>query len=131
MPVKIQALASGSNGNCFFIGSPEGSILIDAGISYKSLKEKLAAINESENNIKAIFISHAHTDHMKGLPVIIKNLKVPVIASEQTLHHLYRYEEVITGGSNILDYGVFLYSKTIGHIGPFKYTNVMTKHDIE
>jgi phosphoribosyl 1,2-cyclic phosphodiesterase len=130
LSINVQALASGSNGNCYLISSPEGSILIDTGISLKFLKSRLEEIGESIQNIKAIFISHAHSDHMKGLPVIAKHLNVPIIASENTLHHLFRYEGMVTKRSCILENSIPLLPKTIGEIGPFRYVNIRTKHDI-
>lgn len=130
MSITIQSLASGSNGNCFLINSPEGSVLVDTGISLKTLKSKLESINETTDNIKGIFITHAHTDHIKGLPVIAKHIDAPVIASENTLYHLFRYEDMMTKRTCILDNNIPLIPKTIGQIGPFRYTNIRTKHDI-
>ena len=129
MPLLFQSLASGSNGNCFFIGSSDGAVLVEAGISFRSLKSRLASINQSVDSIKAIFVTHGHTDHIKGLPVIIDKLKVPVIASEQTLNYLYNYEERIVNRSIIIDYAIPLQSGIIGEVGPFKYTNINVHHD--
>jgi phosphoribosyl 1,2-cyclic phosphodiesterase len=130
LSITVQSLASGSNGNCFLISSPEGAVLVDTGISLKALKYKLEMIGQSVDDIKGIFITHAHSDHIKGLPVIAKYLDVPVIASEHTSHHLFRYEEMMTKRTCILDNNITLIPKTIGYIGPFRYTNIKIKHDI-
>lgn len=130
MSINVQSLASGSNGNCFYIGSPDGAVLIDAGISLKTLKTQLLKINETTDNIKAIFITHAHSDHIKGLPVIAKHINAPIIGSEQTLHYLFRYEEMVTKKTFILENSIPVIPRKIGKIGPFLFANIKTKHDI-
>ena len=88
--VEICALASGSNGNSYYIGNETEAILIDAGIYYKRLKERLADAGLSKSKIKAIFISHEHTDHIQGVRVTTKKLEVPAIFSRLTLQHAQR-----------------------------------------
>ena len=76
------SLASGSKGNSFFIKSNNTRILIDAGISSKQICLRLDSIGESPENIDAIFITHEHSDHLKGVRVFTKKFKIPVFVSK-------------------------------------------------
>lgn len=82
--VEICALASGSNGNSYYIGNEHEAILIDAGIYYKKLAARLVEAGLNKSRIKAIFISHDHSDHIQGLKVSSEKLNVPGIFSKQT-----------------------------------------------
>src|SRR5262245_42010240 len=77
-------LASGSKGNCIYLGTKGTKILIDAGISAKAAKEKLAQINVDLADIDAILISHEHTDHIQGLKVLAYRMGIPVLANNET-----------------------------------------------
>ncbi|CCB87405.1 MULTISPECIES: MBL fold metallo-hydrolase [Parachlamydia] len=77
-------LASGSKGNCIYVGTPHTKILIDAGISGKRIKEELAQLNVELTDIDAIFITHEHTDHIQGLRVLAYKLGIPVFANHET-----------------------------------------------
>jgi phosphoribosyl 1,2-cyclic phosphodiesterase len=77
-------LASGSKGNALFLGSQNTKILIDAGISTKSLIEKLSQIQVSLDEIDAILISHDHSDHISGLKTLAIKQGIPVLANAET-----------------------------------------------
>jgi phosphoribosyl 1,2-cyclic phosphodiesterase len=77
-------LASGSKGNCIFLGTAEAKILIDAGISGKAIKARLAEINVELSEIDAIVVTHEHFDHIQGLRVLAYKLGIPVFANEET-----------------------------------------------
>lgn len=77
-------LASGSKGNCIYIGTPQTKILIDAGISGKAIKNKLAEINVDLADIDAVLISHEHTDHIQGLSTLAFKYGIPVFANTET-----------------------------------------------
>ena len=64
---KLCPLFSGSEGNCYYIGSSSGGILIDAGRSAKQITKALSEHDIDIKNIGAIFITHEHTDHVRGL----------------------------------------------------------------
>ena len=81
-------LFSGSTANCTYIGGSFGGILVDVGCSFRSLKTECEAKNIDLSSLKAIFITHTHSDHTKGLKTTLKNLKVPVVASALTLQYL-------------------------------------------
>jgi phosphoribosyl 1,2-cyclic phosphodiesterase len=77
-------LASGSKGNCIYLGTSNTKILIDAGISAKAIKEKLASINVDIRDIDAIVITHEHTDHIQGLKILAFRLGIPILANHET-----------------------------------------------
>ena len=68
-------LFSGSSGNCTYIGSASGGVLVDTGVSARRIE---CALNEREidpRSIQAVFITHEHTDHVSGLRVLAKPLQ--------------------------------------------------------
>lgn len=82
--MKVSALASGSSGNCFYVKEGESAILIDAGISCKQILTRLNELNENANKIKGIFVTHEHSDHIKGVDVLARTLNIPVYATRGT-----------------------------------------------
>jgi phosphoribosyl 1,2-cyclic phosphodiesterase len=87
--IEICALASGSNGNCYYIGNEQEAILIDAGITCKQILTRMAEKNLNPKKIKAIFISHEHSDHVRGVRVLGKKLDIPVYMTKGTFESLY------------------------------------------
>lgn len=77
-------LASGSKGNCIYLGTDNTKILIDAGLSAKSIIAKLAEINVDIQDIDAILITHEHGDHIQGLKVLALRMGIPVLANTET-----------------------------------------------
>ena len=82
---KVCQLFSGSSGNAIFIAGGETKILVDAGVSAKRLTEALAAIGEDAASLSAVFITHEHSDHIKGLRVFAAKYHLPVFADERVL----------------------------------------------
>jgi phosphoribosyl 1,2-cyclic phosphodiesterase len=82
--IEICALASGSNGNSYYIGNENEAILIDAGIYYKQLLVRLNEAGLNKDKIKAIFVSHEHSDHIQGLRVTTEKLKAAGVLTRQT-----------------------------------------------
>ncbi len=85
---RICTLASGSKGNSTYISATGGDIIIDAGISYKSFALALENAGGDISKLSAIAITHTHTDHIKGLKTFLKNVKIPLVASEESLKYL-------------------------------------------
>lgn len=77
--MKIDILASGSSGNCIALTVDNKTILIDAGIAKTKIEKALLNVNIRPDDVQAIFITHAHKDHTKGLPLANK-YKIPVYA---------------------------------------------------
>lgn len=86
--IEICALASGSNGNCYYVGNENEAVLIDAGLYYKKLIERLDEAGLEKSKIKAIFISHEHSDHIMGVRGCSKRLGIPAIFSQHTYSKL-------------------------------------------
>lgn len=84
MPLFISSVASGSNGNCYYIGNGREAILVDAGISCRETEKRMARQGLSMQQVRAIFVSHEHTDHIKGLSVLANKYQLPVFLSDGT-----------------------------------------------
>lgn len=84
MAVQITSLNSGSNGNCYYIGNEQDAVLVDAGISCKETEKRMAALQLDISKVRAVFISHEHTDHIKGLTVLATKYQLPVFISKHT-----------------------------------------------
>lgn len=84
MGAFITSLNSGSNGNCYYVGNGNEAILVDVGISCKEVETRMAALGLATNRVKAIFISHEHTDHIRGVELFSKKHQVPVYVTDLT-----------------------------------------------
>jgi phosphoribosyl 1,2-cyclic phosphodiesterase len=82
--IEICAIASGSNGNCYYIGNSEDAILVDAGVSRRQVLERMSQRHLNPQKIKAILISHEHADHFRGVRVLSKKLGVPVYMTKKS-----------------------------------------------
>ncbi|WP_037575312.1 MBL fold metallo-hydrolase [Sporocytophaga myxococcoides] len=85
MKLFVTSLNSGSNGNCYYIGNEKEAILVDAGISCREIEQRMKRLELSMKKVKALFISHEHTDHIKGLRVLSKKHQIPVYFTSGTL----------------------------------------------
>jgi phosphoribosyl 1,2-cyclic phosphodiesterase len=74
--VKFCVLASGSSGNAALLATDKTRILVDAGLSMKELAKRLESIGEHLEALDAILITHEHSDHVSGLPVLARNKKI-------------------------------------------------------
>ena len=81
---RIYTICSSSRGNSVFIGTRGHGILVDAGCSFRSLKSALSLIDTDILGIEAIFITHEHRDHIKGLELIVRQTKIPIFATKKT-----------------------------------------------
>ncbi|MGC4036600.1 MAG: MBL fold metallo-hydrolase [Chitinophagaceae bacterium] len=102
MGLYVASLNSGSNGNCYYIGNDKEAVLIDAGISCLETEKRMRRLNLSMDKIKAIFISHEHIDHIKGLQTISNKYQLPVYITKKTLsasgvilqnHHVFFFQK--------------------------------------
>lgn len=87
MSLFITSLNSGSNGNCYYVGNETEAILVDAGISCREIEKRMNHLNLKIEKVKAVFVSHEHADHIKGLPVLIKKYHLPVYITSATMRH--------------------------------------------
>lgn len=87
MSLFITSLNSGSNGNCYYVGNEAEAILIDAGISCREIEKRMHRLKLNMENIKAVFVSHEHSDHIKGLPTLIKKYQLPIYITPATIQN--------------------------------------------
>ena len=83
--MRFTSIASGSSGNCTYVGSDNTHILIDAGVSKKRIEEGLSKLDLSLGDIDAIFVTHEHTDHIAALHTILKKYQIPIYATHGTI----------------------------------------------
>lgn len=88
MSMRVMSIASGSSGNCIYVGSENTHLLIDAGISCKKVNEGLGELGLTGADITAIMVTHEHADHIGGLGVFLRKYKTPVYSAEETIHRI-------------------------------------------
>ncbi|MGF2412240.1 MBL fold metallo-hydrolase [Ferruginibacter sp.] len=84
MALFITSLNSGSNGNCYYIGNHNDALLIDVGISCRETEKRMKQLELDIKKVKAIFVSHEHGDHIKGVSVLANKYKIPVYITSLT-----------------------------------------------
>jgi phosphoribosyl 1,2-cyclic phosphodiesterase len=89
--INLCAIASGSNGNCYYIGNHHEAVLIDAGISARQIVGRMLQQGIDPAKLKAVFISHEHADHTSGARVLSKRLNIPVFVTSRTFMAMYNY----------------------------------------
>lgn len=82
--LRLHVLASGSKGNASVVECPDGLVLVDAGISSRQIEVRMAALGLDPARVRAIVVTHEHTDHIGGLRVAAAKFHVPVYASDGT-----------------------------------------------
>ena len=86
---KVVPVCSSSKGNSVFVGDSTSGVLVDAGCSFKALREGLALCGIPFEAVKAVLVTHEHIDHTKALGQITKRTSVPVYASDGTARKLF------------------------------------------
>lgn len=84
MAVHFTVLASGSKGNCTIVGTERTRLLVDCGLSCRETFRRIKLMGEEPQALSAILISHEHSDHINGLLVTAKKLRIPVYMTEAT-----------------------------------------------
>ncbi|WP_025784253.1 MBL fold metallo-hydrolase [Sporosarcina sp. D27] len=82
--MRFSILASGSTGNSIYIENDSGAYLVDAGLTAKRIEAQLAKIGRSMKDVNAIFVTHEHSDHIKGVGVLARKHGVPIYANQKT-----------------------------------------------
>lgn len=119
--LEICAIASGSNGNCYYIGNGKDAVLIDAGISCKQILKRMNEKGLQPEKVKAVFVSHEHSDHLRGARVIGKRLRVPVYITAKTYNAAYNNLQP--------DYPVFFEPGSTIEIGEITVFPFLKNHD--
>lgn len=122
---SVHPLYSSSSGNMFHIASSSTNILIDVGVSYKAINEGLKSIGLTIKDIDAILITHEHSDHIKGLPLLCRKNDIPIYACGDTAKFIKEELDSKNIPSNIIP---------IHYDSPFKINDITiypfeTSHD--
>lgn len=88
--MRFMSIASGSSGNCIYVGDENTHILIDAGISKKRIEEGLNTIGLTVDDLSAVFVTHEHIDHIGGLGVLTRKCHAPVYATKGTINGIFQ-----------------------------------------
>jgi phosphoribosyl 1,2-cyclic phosphodiesterase len=84
MALYITSLNSGSNGNCYYIGNKTDAVLIDVGLSCRETEKRMKKLGLDMKTVKAIFVSHEHGDHIKGVSTLANKYNLPVYITSKT-----------------------------------------------
>lgn len=82
--MRVCSIASGSSGNCIYVGSNNTHVLVDAGISGKRIETGLNEIGVTTSDIDAILVTHEHSDHIAALGVLSRKYGIPIYATRGT-----------------------------------------------
>lgn len=82
--MRIITLSSGSSGNCIFLESNNSKILIDVGLTGKMAVSLMDSIGLDPSSLDAIFVTHEHIDHVKGVGILSRKYDLPIFANEKT-----------------------------------------------
>ena len=104
--VHFTILGSGSSGNCAYLETPEVRLLIDAGLSGRQIRQRLASISRTPETLTGILLTHEHIDHTQGLTALAAKLRIPVYcnrltheATERQLEMRFEGRHFVTGAS--------------------------------
>ncbi|WML42449.1 MBL fold metallo-hydrolase [Neobacillus sp. PS3-40] len=84
MSLHLSVLASGSTGNAVYVEDGQHSFLVDAGFSGKQMEALFQKIDRDISKLSGVFVTHEHSDHVKGIGVIARKYKLPIFANEKT-----------------------------------------------
>lgn len=84
MSLHFSVLTSGSTGNAVFVEDGQHSFLVDAGLSGKQMEALFQTIDRDISKLSGIFVTHEHSDHIKGVGVLARKYKLPIYANEKT-----------------------------------------------
>lgn len=96
MSFRFTVLASGSTGNAVLVDTGETKLLVDAGLSAKKLEQLMEERGVSGQELNAIFVTHEHSDHIKGLGALSRKHQLPIYANQKTWEQLDKYIGTIT-----------------------------------
>lgn len=88
--MRLCSIASGSSGNCIYVGSDCAHVLIDAGISGRRVEAGLNSLELTGRDLDGILITHEHSDHIKGLGVLARKYNIPIYATGGTVDAMVR-----------------------------------------
>ncbi|MCE1229589.1 MAG: MBL fold metallo-hydrolase [Firmicutes bacterium] len=97
--MRYASLASGSKGNCHALSDGERILLVDAGLSFLQIRERLEQLGWDKDQVQAVAFTHEHSDHIAALPVLLKRTNWAFMATEATLEAICRIKGVTVPAS--------------------------------
>lgn len=101
--MEFCSIASGSSGNCIYVGAGGTSLLVDAGVSCKRITDGLKSIDLDVSELDGIFITHEHIDHIQGVPILARKYGIDIYGTHDTLKYIYDKEKGNLGSSRLID----------------------------
>lgn len=92
--MRLCSIASGSSGNCIYIGNKDTHLLVDTGISKKKIEDGLKEIGIEGDDLDGILITHEHLDHIQGLGVFCRRYHVPIYATKGTIQGILQCKTI-------------------------------------
>lgn len=126
MKLSFLCLASGSSGNCYYLGTPEFGVLIDAGIGIRTIKKVLKEKSLDFSRLVGILITHDHADHIKTVGCLGEKYNIPIYTTEKVHGGIEksRYvEEVLYQSKRVIEKEIPFF------IQDFKITAFEVPHD--
>ncbi len=128
--LRFTLLGSGSSGNALLVATARTKVLVDCGLSFKQLNLRTQAVGETLDGLQAVFVTHEHADHVDGLGVLTRKMRVPVFMTAQTYACLppkvsgLPGVEIFDAGDRIPVDGIEVESFSISHdaADPVSYT---------
>ena len=121
--MRFCPLFSGSSGNSIFVSEGKSNILIDAGMPGKSIDTELNAIGMQPKDIDAIFVTHEHIDHIKGVGVFSRKYDIPIYAPRLT------WEAMESKIGKIKDHNIKIVDGNFSQINDITIENFSISHD--
>ncbi len=124
--MRLCSIASGSSGNCIYVGSEDTHLLIDTGISRKKIEEGLAELGIDGSQLSGIFVTHEHIDHIQGLGVFSRKYQIPIYATRGTLKGIQMSKSL-----GVLPEGIFreIVSDSWVEVGDLRVKPFAISHD--
>ncbi len=92
--MRMCSIASGSSGNCIYVGSDNTHLLVDTGISKKRIEEGLKSWRYKGDELDGILITHEHLDHIQGLGVFSRKYEMPIYATPGTIEGIKKFSSL-------------------------------------
>jgi phosphoribosyl 1,2-cyclic phosphodiesterase len=124
--LRFLSLGSGSSGNCYYFGNLSRGILIDAGISAKTVRRNLRLIGVDFSQILGVFVSHDHVDHIKSIGTFGETFQIPVFATQKIhdgIDRSWGVTQKLDRSKRFIDPG------TDTQVGPFTLVSHLVSHD--
>ena len=102
--MRLCSIASGSSGNCIYVGSETTHVLIDVGVSAKRIESGLTELGIAPATLAGILITHEHSDHIQGLGVMARRYQIPIFGTVETLNSILKQNSIGRIDEELLQY---------------------------